>query len=280
MGQILLPEGASPATPLTGNVAIYAKTDGAIYSKDDTGAEKALSGSGSITASGYTQSTARILGRTTASSGAVEELTVSEGIQMGSGTVKADVNGLTEDTTPDTSADFALVYDASAAAHKKVKLNKIGASFTSGTAITTTSGTAHDFTGLPSSVKKITVTIQGVSTNGTSPVGVQIGASGGIENTGYAGSVYDFASWASLSSGFFDATSGSTVIREGTFELTLVDSSTNTWACTYMIVFSHSAGGRIGAGTKSLSATLDRVRLTTSGGSNTFDAGKVNIVYQ
>lgn len=280
MGQILLPEGASPATPLTGNVALYAKTDGAIYSKDDTGAEKALSGSGSITASGYTQSTARILGRTTASSGAVEELTVSEGIQMGSGTVKADVNGLTEDTTPDTSADFALVYDASAAAHKKVKLNKIGASFTSGTAITTTSGTAHDFTGLPSSAKKITVTIQGVSTNGTSPVGVQIGDSGGIENTGYAGSVYDFASWASLSSGFFDATSGSTVIREGTFELTLVDSSTNTWACTYMIVFSHSAGGRIGAGTKSLSATLDRVRLTTSGGSDTFDAGKVNIVYQ
>lgn len=84
--------------------------------------------SGSITTSGYTQSTSRLLGRTTASSGAIEELTVSEGIQMGSGTVKADVNGLTEDTTPDTANDFALVWDASASAHKKVKLNKIGTS--------------------------------------------------------------------------------------------------------------------------------------------------------
>lgn len=38
-----------------------------------------------------------------------------------------NVSGLAEDTTPDTANDFALVWDASASAHKKVKLNKIGA---------------------------------------------------------------------------------------------------------------------------------------------------------
>lgn len=42
MGQIILPEGASPATPLTGNVAIYAKTDSVLYMKDDAGTETAL----------------------------------------------------------------------------------------------------------------------------------------------------------------------------------------------------------------------------------------------
>jgi hypothetical protein len=153
---------------------------------------------------------------------------------------------------------------------------------TSGTAIATTSGTSHDFTGVPSGVKKITVTLQGVSTNGTSSVVLQLGDSGGVETSGYAGSVYDWAAWVDLSGypGFSDNTSGVSVLREGTFELTLIDSSTNTWACTYMIGFSHSAGGRIGSGTKSLSGTLDRVRLTTGNGTDTFDAGKVNIVYQ
>jgi hypothetical protein len=34
------------------------------------------------------------------------------------------------------------------------------------------------------------------------------------------------------------------------------------------------------AGYKSLSGTLDRVRITTVGGTNTFDAGSINIVYE
>lgn len=151
---------------------------------------------------------------------------------------------------------------------------------TLGTAVAATSGTSIDFTSIPSGTKKITVTLQGVSTSGTSSVALQLGDSGGVETSGYAGAVWDSSSWAALSSNFGDNTAGASVIREGTFELTLVDASTNTWACTYMIGFSHSAGGRIGMGTKSLSATLDRVRLTTSGGSDTFDAGKANIAYQ
>ena len=56
---------------------------------------------------------------------------------------------------------------------------------TSGTAITTTSGTSHDFTSIPSWVKRITVMFSGVSTNGTSFVQIQLGDSGGIETTGY-----------------------------------------------------------------------------------------------
>ncbi len=34
------------------------------------------------------------------------------------------------------------------------------------------------------------------------------------------------------------------------------------------------------AGTKTLSATLDRVRITTTTGTDTFDAGTINILYE
>jgi len=46
--------------------------------------------SGSITTSGLTQATARILGRTTASAGAVEELTVGSGLTLASGSLDAN----------------------------------------------------------------------------------------------------------------------------------------------------------------------------------------------
>lgn len=46
-------------------------------------------GSGSITASGYTQNTARLLGRTTASSGAIEEITVGSGLSFSAGNLAA-----------------------------------------------------------------------------------------------------------------------------------------------------------------------------------------------
>jgi len=35
-----------------------------------------------------------------------------------------------------------------------------------------------------------------------------------------------------------------------------------------------------GAGTKTISGVLDRIRLTTVNGTDTFDAGSVNILYE
>ena len=51
------------------------------------------SGSGSITASGYTQTTARLLGRTTASTGAIEEITVGSGLTLSAGSLTASGGG-------------------------------------------------------------------------------------------------------------------------------------------------------------------------------------------
>ncbi len=52
-----------------------------------------LAGAGSITTSGLTQNTSRLLGRTTASSGAVEEITVGAGLSLSGGTLAASGGG-------------------------------------------------------------------------------------------------------------------------------------------------------------------------------------------
>lgn len=44
--KVILVEGSAPATPASGQVKVYAKGDGHVYSMDDTGAETPLSGGG------------------------------------------------------------------------------------------------------------------------------------------------------------------------------------------------------------------------------------------
>ena len=154
-----------------------------------------------------------------------------------------------------------------------------------GTAQASTSGTSIDFTGIPSWVKRITIMYSGVSTNGTSNWLVQLGDSGGIENTGYLG-VGTFlgatTSGTNYTAGFGFSVGGAGHILHGTVVLTLLSSSTNSWTCMGSLGGTGTAAGFIysTAGAKSLSGTLDRVRLTTVNGTDTFDAGSVNILYE
>jgi hypothetical protein len=155
----------------------------------------------------------------------------------------------------------------------------------SGTAQTTTSGTSIDFTSIPSWVRRITITYSGVSTSGTSNWLVQLGDSGGVENTGYLG-VGTFlgatTSGSNYTTGFGLPVGGATHVLHGTVVLTLLSSSTNTWTCMGSLAGTGGAAGYIYStgGAKSLSGTLDRVRLTTVNGTDTFDAGSVNILYE
>jgi len=150
------------------------------------------------------------------------------------------------------------------------------------TAQATTSGTSKDFTGIPAWVKRITVMFNGVSTNGTSNWLVQLGDSGGIETTGYSARAITLTNNSSATS-----TAGliSTVIvaaanaTSGSIIISLLDSTTNTWVSQGNLLdptnYLHTASG-----VKALSATLDRVRITTVNGTDTFDAGTINILYE
>jgi hypothetical protein len=154
---------------------------------------------------------------------------------------------------------------------------------TSGTAVATTSGTAIDFTGIPSWVKRITVMLNGVSTNGTSAIIIQIGDSGGIETTSYAacGSTVGSASAGSsaYTTGFgIGLTNAAANIHSGTVVLTSVGA--NIFTCFGGAATTDGSAIKFTSGVKTLSDTLDRVRLTTVNGTDTFDAGSINILYE
>ena len=151
---------------------------------------------------------------------------------------------------------------------------------TSGTAVASTSGTSIDFTSIPSWVKRITVMFQGVSTNGSSNVQVQIGA-GSVTTTGY---LHSFANTSNViattnfTTGFGISIGDPAAVRHGIITCALLGS--NVWICSMVIGRSDAAAGGNGAGYLSLGGTLDRVRITTVNGTDTFDAGSINILYE
>jgi hypothetical protein len=161
------------------------------------------------------------------------------------------------------------------------KLSGVG--ITLGTAVNSTSGTSIDFTGLPSSVKRITVMFSGVSTNGTSVILIQLGDSGGVETTGYLGAGGHIQENSSLvqnfTSGFgTNNSSTSSCIYHGSIVLTNVE--INKWVANGSFGRSDATFCCFSQGSKTLSDTLDRVRITTVNGTDTFDAGSINISYE
>jgi hypothetical protein len=148
------------------------------------------------------------------------------------------------------------------------------------------SGTSQDFTSIPSWAKRITISIVGMSTNGSSLPIIQIGDSGGVENTNYlgaAGTLTAGVTTAQNSSGFNLATTStqaSGAVYHGTVTLNLADTSTNTWTASGTLGLSSSAATVVIGGSKALSATLDRVRITMTNGTDTFDDGSWSIHYE
>ena len=156
----------------------------------------------------------------------------------------------------------------------------------SGTAVASTSGTSIDFTGIPSWVKRITVMFEGVSTNGTSIPLIQLGDSGGVETTGYLGSGSSVLAGNNCSATLHTAGFGigaginAVDIFHGAVQINLLNQSTNTWTANGNLGRSNIANVFSCTGSKSLSATLDRVRITTTNGTDTFDAGTINILWE
>lgn len=151
------------------------------------------------------------------------------------------------------------------------------------TAQATTSGTAFDFTGIPSWVKSITVMFSRVSTNGTSVPIIQIG-SGSFVTTGYESSamiaVGSSMQTASFTTGFaVTQTTASMASFSMSGAMVLTRISGNTWVSSGKFgLYANSAsftGGDI-----TLGGALDRLRITTVNGTDAFDLGSVNVMYE
>ena len=147
----------------------------------------------------------------------------------------------------------------------------------------TTSNTSIDFEDIPAGVKHITVMFAGMSTSGTSVSIIQIGDSGGsVETSGYLSGARRLTTTTDFTTGFATGNNEAAAVIHGAMELFLEDSSNNHWVCTGTTYNSGGGGGvsTYFAGGKSLSATLDIVRITTVNGSDTFDAGAASIQFQ
>jgi len=157
--------------------------------------------------------------------------------------------------------------------------------FTLGTPVDTNSGTAVDITGIPAGIKQIVITFKGVSTNGTNPKLIQIGDSGGIEVTDYEANSHKLEGSSSYpevrgsSAGFPIASIAAADNISGCITLTLQNSSLFRWVASGVLSDGNGDKTFTVAGFKALSATLDRIRITTTTGFNTFDGGQANIAY-
>lgn len=195
----------------------------------------------------------RLLGRSTTGSGNVEQISVGTGLSLSGGTLSVSSGGITR-----------------------------------GTAINATSGTSYDFTGIPSGVDRITVMLSDVSISGTSNILIQLGDAGGIETAGYASRAGDLGADAggetleTSTSGFVIKSLADTSSIKGI--LTLSRITGNEWVASG--TFADSAtdsihmGVSVSAGNKALSAELTQLRFTTVSGTDTFDAGTLNIFYE
>lgn len=187
-------------------------------------------------------------------------------------------NVVTSNGTAFTSQSFNSLLDT---ALPNVSVSRI----TSGTANSSFGSISYvDFTGIPSWVKRVTVMVAGLSINlsglNNYDFLLQLGtSSGGIATTDYNAGGSEGGAGAGYTNGFGLPTGpyGATVTYSGL--ITICNLSGNTWVAQGGV--SNSGGvSATTSGSKALSATLDRVRITTKTGVATFDAGSINILYE
>jgi len=189
---------------------------------------------------------------------------------MGSLVLTGDTSGSGTITVPAVAGTFTATIGSATGTHFP---------FTAGTAVASTSGTSIDFTSIPSWVKRITVMFAGVSTNGTSNLLVQLGA-GSVTSSGYVSASSRLGTGVSTSSyttGFGINPNNAGVSISGSVILNTLGS--NLWA-SQLSASSSEPASLVGGGNISLGGTLDRIRITTVNGTDTFDAGSINILYE
>ena len=258
IGNVYIPEAANATADVAGQIQLWNKNTGTglLHVTDDAGTDKEVS----------------LVGNNIF----INETAAAAGDTAGVGQIWVD------DAVPNT---LMFTNDVGTDIQLASTLEVTAAKVTQGTKVASTSGTAINFTGVPAGAKRVTLSMQGVSTNGTSPHRILIGDSGGLETSGYLGAQ------ALVSSGGFSSSTGNVSdgmritqtqaadTGNGTVVVNLIDASTNTWG---MSVISGQTTNQltISASSKSLSAALDRITYTTVNGSDAFDAGLINIQYE
>jgi hypothetical protein len=281
----------------TGTVATLNSTTGTIAGLNSTnGTVQTLTASTATitggTYSGAINSTTGTIATLNSTNGTVTTLNSTTGTITGlrstTGTVATlnSTTGTITNLSTTLAGDFTISQGTGTIGAAKVTPTNLSQPITSGIQVASTSGTAIDFTGIPSWIKKVTVMLNGVKRSATSLIEIRIGTAAGIEATGYksasgwAGSVNativsttGFATHAAAGAAAADLLHGSMIIS------TL---GSNTWV-EQSGFYQEGATSNVqnsGGGSKTLAGVLDRVRVTTLSGTDTFGSGTINIIYE
>jgi hypothetical protein len=144
------------------------------------------------------------------------------------------------------------------------------------------SPTTVPFTGIPSWARRVTIALSLVAKSSTANLLVQIGS------TTYTTSGYDAsggqmfttgATNVNSTAGFIFYTNAASAVLSGSVEL--INLTGNTWVASGIIGNASASGQSMTTvGTVSLGGVLDRIRLNTVGGTETFTSGTVNVFWE
>lgn len=199
---------------------------------------------------------------------------------LGTGTVileSPNTNSNRTITLPDATTTLVGTNATQTLTNKTIQSSTLqGGALTMMTFVAATS-TAVDFTGIPDWVKRITIVIYRVSTNGTSNLLVQIGSTT-FTTSGYEAGVTLGGGNGSSTAGFIlSQTNAGTYSSSGTVVLTKLTG--NTWISAGTLGVAGSFCN-VSGGSLPLGGVLDRVRITTVNGTDAFDNGNFNVLYE
>jgi hypothetical protein len=196
----------------------------------------------------------------------------------------AGSNTLVLPTGNGTSGQFLQTNGSGALSFASAVVNGSSSAIVSGTAQNSTSGTSIDFTGIPSWVKRVTVIFNGVSTNGSSYYLVRLGTGGSPTTTGYT--AVCIRTWTanqndgqSSTSGFVLGSDQSGFVWSGALVFTNI--SGNIWILSGLVgSVAATTMAMQAAGNITLGGVLNMLRITTVNGTDTFDAGSINLLWE
>ena len=146
--------------------------------------------------------------------------------------------------------------------------------------VATSSGTSVSLsTVVPSWARRIILTFNSVSTNGTAGMSVRIGPSGGLEATGYVSSGSSLAAGVATSNsttGFIIRSSSASAGVSGIFILEMYDFNNFGWAASHTFR-ELDTSVLVGAGIKTLAAALTQVSILST---DTFDGGAISVTWE
>ena len=131
---------------------------------------------------------------------------------------------------------------------------------------------------VPTWAKRITLGVYSASLSGSAYIRVQFGTSGGLVTSGYTGYV-GLVGTTNVYNNFTNGFIFHQGAISGLYTWMLVDPSNNTWTGQGVFGYNAASNDSTSAGGVILTNPLTQIQINSSNGTDTFTAGKFNIIY-